>query len=370
MPSLAAGTEAGELSGHVAPAALRDPPAPAFQRAESQLRVRPHHVGGVRTASPRGSTSEPFSLFSEAGGTRRDGRSPACTPGGPRPWLSEAAGPGLAAHSSVPTRDARSSLRAHGTFWEVDLEFGNGSSVSKTVMGSPPLGSESSFLTEGAAGARLAPSPSWASSLVSECPEPTSLSSAPRASLWRAPACLSGSCLALPARQSPSPLLYGIFQKELAVKATVKKKRMNLEDFQWSPRGRRRAGGLATAPVQLKPATLEVQAEPWSLAAVETARSFWGSSDLQVPAALCASSQEGTYRQLRGVGLQSPTGKTQPLIQQRYSEEVGRCPARTMPSPRSCLSIDYEKETNEPGRFPMVTQGAESRLTRVPGRVA
>lgn len=85
-------------------------------------------------------------------------------------------------------------------------------------------------------------------------------------------------------------------KSELAVKATVKKKRMNLGDFQWPPRGRRRAGGLATAPVQLKPATLEVQAEPWSLAAVETARSFWGSSDLQVPVALCASSQEGMYR--------------------------------------------------------------------------
>lgn len=47
--------------------------------------VRPHHVGGVRTASPRGDTSEPFSLFSEAGGTQRDGRSPARMPSGPRP---------------------------------------------------------------------------------------------------------------------------------------------------------------------------------------------------------------------------------------------------------------------------------------------
>ena len=40
-------------------------------------------------------------------------------------------------------------------------------------------------------------------------------------------------------------------------------------------------------------ATLEVQAESWSLAAVETARSFWDSSDLPVPAAVCASSQGG-----------------------------------------------------------------------------
>ena len=71
MPSLAAGTEAGELGGHAAPAALHDPPAPAFQRAEGNCGVHLHHVGGVRIASPQGGgISEPPSLFSEAGGTR------------------------------------------------------------------------------------------------------------------------------------------------------------------------------------------------------------------------------------------------------------------------------------------------------------
>lgn len=83
MPSLAAGTEAGELGGHAAPAALHDPPAPALQRAEGSCGVHLHHVRGVRTASPQGGgISEPSSLFSEAGGTRRDGRGPARTPQG------------------------------------------------------------------------------------------------------------------------------------------------------------------------------------------------------------------------------------------------------------------------------------------------
>lgn len=50
-------------------------------------------------------------------------------PSGPRPRLSEAARPGLAAHGSIPIQDARSALRACGTFWKVDLKFGNGSSV-------------------------------------------------------------------------------------------------------------------------------------------------------------------------------------------------------------------------------------------------
>ena len=46
------------------------------------------------------------------------------------------------------------------------------------------------------------------------------------------------------------------------------------------------------------------------------------SQQLCVPAA-----KEGTYRQLRGVGPQSRTRKTQPLIQQRCSGEVGRSPS-------------------------------------------
>ena len=151
-------------------------------------------------------------------------------------------------------------------------------------------------------------------------------------------------------------------ESELAVNVTVKKTRMNLGDFRWSPRGRspdcprrcpeetrRRAGrGPATVPVQLKPATLEVQAEPWSLAAVETRRRAGrgpATAPVQLkPATLdgqkllglvtCRSQQlcvpaakEGTYRQLRGVGPQSHTRKTQPLIQQRCSGEVGRSPS-------------------------------------------
>lgn len=175
MPSLAAGREAGELGGHAAPAALHDPPAPALQRAEGSCGVHLHHVRGVRTASPQGGgISEPSSLFSEAGGTRRDGRAPLAHPRGPRPRLSEAEGPRLAAHGGVPTQDACSGLRARGTFWKVNLKFSNGNSVQKIVMGSPPLGSGSSFLTEGtdppspptpwgATHTRLAPSPSWAS---------------------------------------------------------------------------------------------------------------------------------------------------------------------------------------------------------------
>lgn len=117
-------------------------------------------------------------------------------------------------------------------------------------------------------------------------------------------------------------------ESELAVNVTVKKTRMNLGDFRWSPRGRspdcprrcpeetrRRAGrGPATAPVQLKPATLDGQ----KLLGLVTCR----SQQLCVPAA-----KEGTYRQLRGVGPQSHTRKTQPLIQQRCSGEVGRSPS-------------------------------------------
>lgn len=52
MPSLVAGTEAGKPGGHAVPAALRDPPAPAFQRAESRLRGPSSPRGGCQNGQP------------------------------------------------------------------------------------------------------------------------------------------------------------------------------------------------------------------------------------------------------------------------------------------------------------------------------
>lgn len=76
------------------------------------------------------------------------------------------------------------------------------------------------------------------------------------------------------------------------------------------------------------------------------------SQRLCVPAARrgCAGSCEG--------GSQSPTGKTQPLIQQRYSGEVGRCPSESHAFSQVGVSQSTtKKKPIRPGRFPMVTQG-------------
>lgn len=278
MPSLAAGTEAGELGGHAAPAALHEPPAPALQRAEGSCGVHLHHVGGVRTASPQGGgISEPSSLFSEAGGTRRDGRVPARTPQGAQTKALRGRGAkaGRTWRRSHPGRvfrpqGPRNFLESESEIqqWKFRPKNSDGFSASglwellphrgnRPPRRPPPRGEPRTLAWH--------PRPAGLPWLVSECPEPASLSLAPRASLGRAPGCPSGSCLALPARQSPSPMLHGIFQKVNPQLMRLKKKRRKPGDFWWSPRGRRpdsrrrgpketprRAGGPATAPVQAR----------------------------------------------------------------------------------------------------------------------